>query len=141
MTNPLKGEVSFKSGDQNYVLVYSMDALIALEEIFDCTVKELGGRLNDDLRMKDLRTLFHAGLRERQPDLTETDASRIVSEIGLPSASLIFRRAFVGAFGDVGGKSEAGTGERPRRARGGTGEPVSTSGSNTGSEPRPSSGA
>jgi hypothetical protein len=134
MSNPLRGEVSFKSGDQDYVLVFTIDALISLEEAFDCSVQDLGDRLGEGVRMKDLRTVFHAGLQAHHPNMSEADASRVMSEIGLTEASDLFRRAFLGAF--ASGK-EAKAGERPQRARGGTGATVSTSGLSSDLEAKP----
>jgi hypothetical protein len=129
MTNPLKGEVSFKSGEDEYRLVFTIDALIALEEKFDRSVQQIGQMLGENLRMADLRSIFAAGLAEYHSDLDERAAGRLMSEMGLAPASTIVGQAFVAAFG--GGEAEASPGgaQRPRK-RAGTGEPVSTSGLN-----------
>jgi hypothetical protein len=137
MANPLKGEVGFVSGADRYTLVYTIDALIALEEAYGKTVGELGEMLGDDLRMADLRRVFHAGLAEHHPDVDEKSAGRIMSEIGVTEAGSLVGRAFAAAFG--GGEAGQDGGARPPEA--GTGATASTSGSSTASAQKTSSAA
>lgn len=134
MTNPLKGEVSFKSGEDEYRLVFTIDALISLEERFNATVQQLGEMLGDNLRLTDLRAVFHAGLAEYHGGLDEKAAGRIMSELGITEAGTLVGRAFAGAF-NSGEEAKEVAGPRKRSA--GTGRTASTSGSTSTSEATP----
>lgn len=138
MSNRLKGEVSFRAGDDEYTLVFSIDALISLEEIYEKTVAEVGEMLGEGLRMVDLRTVFRVGLAEYHPDLADKDAGRIMSMLGVKDAGALVGRAFASAFGS---EEAAKDGPRRPRQRAGTGGSVSTSGSNTPLEAKPPSDA
>lgn len=90
MTNPHKGEVRIEAGGQSYVLSYSANALVELEEALDRPLEEIMAMLmpskdDDDKRqpprLRDLRIMFWAALLDHQPDTTIEDAKRILSHV------------------------------------------------------------
>lgn len=97
--NPLKGEVPVPTGSGTYTLVFSIEALIVLEDTFKKPVDQIGELLTDGLSARDLRTLFWAGLQEYHPDLDVKAAGRVISEIGITEAGITIARAFSAAFG------------------------------------------
>ncbi len=99
MSNRFKGEVTVRDGDDEYTLVFTIGALIALEERFDRSVQEVGEMLGERLRMVDLRTVFTAALREYHPDIGEEAAGQIMSRVGVAEAGALVTRAFSAAFG------------------------------------------
>lgn len=129
MTNSLKGEVTFSAGEDEYTLVFTIDALIDLEERFGKSVSDLGEMLGENLRAKDMRTLFHAGLGEHHPDLDVKAAGRVMSILGFTEAATLVARAFGAAFGvqeaDAGAASPP---VKPPTKAAGTGAAVSISG-------------
>jgi hypothetical protein len=136
MTNKLKGEVTVTIGDRDLIVVYSTDALIELETRFGKGVQEIGQMLIDSLRVSDMRTIFRAGLIEYQPEITEQEAGRLMSQMGLLQVGELVTEAFGLAF-DAG--LEAAKAARPSRPpvtagrKGGTGTRAATSGLNSSS--------
>jgi len=113
MHNPVKGEVGFMVDDERYVLVFSINALCALEDALDMSVSDIGARMTAGMRMSFLRTVFWAGLIDRRPDLTEREAGDILTAVGAAEAGSLIAQAFTAAFP----KAEAATGAaRPRSA-------------------------
>ncbi len=136
--NTLKGEYKFEADGSVYRMVYTIDALIDLEERFGKTVIEIAAMLGGNLRIKDLRTLFRAGLAEHHADLDEKAVGRVMTSVGIAPAGAILSEAFLAAFGaGVSSDGEAGADAPadPPPAAGGTGQPASTTGSNSASEP------
>lgn len=113
MQNPVRGEVGFTVADQHYVLLFSINALCALEDALDMSVSDIGAKMTAGMRMSFLRTVFWAGLIDRRPALTELQAGDILSELGAAEAGALIAQAFTAAFP----KAEAATGvARPRSA-------------------------
>lgn len=98
MANPLKGEVGFEVGGERFTLVFTIDALISLEDHYGKGVSELGEMLGDDLRLKDLRKVFHAGLAEYHDQVDEKAAGRLMSALGVVEAGVLVGKAFAAAF-------------------------------------------
>jgi len=110
--NSVKGEVKFSAGGQTYRLVFSANALIALEERFDKTVAEIGAMFEQPLRLAHLRILFWAGLSDHH-DLPELEAGRLMGEVGIDKVGELIGRAFVLAFPEE--QEGAKDGERPQK--------------------------
>lgn len=124
--NALKGEVSFASGSDRYTLVFTIDALIQLEETFDGSVQKIASLLGADVRMSDLRTIFAAGLMEHHGDMDARAVGRLMSEIGLGPATALVAKAFKATF-EIDKGAGPGGGKGPRKPAG-TGAAISTSG-------------
>lgn len=118
MANPIKGEVPFIADGTSYIMVYSINALCALEDKLDMAIDELGARMSGNIRMSMLRTVFWAGLIEHH-NLDEDEAGRLIAVLdgGVGSAGELIARAFALAFPSP----EKDPGTRPRKAAGKTG--------------------
>ena len=100
MANPHKGEVEFTLGKKVYTLRFSINAMCVLEESTGGSVIELANLMSDPAKVgvKTLRTVFWAGLRDHHEALTETDAGKLMDELGLVEAAQMVVKAFTLAF-------------------------------------------
>ena len=98
MTGNIKGEVRFDAEGASYCLIFTIDALCALEDRVNKSVEEIGAAMSKSPRLSLLRSLFHAGLREHHKDLTEKRAGEIMQGIGLDKAGALIGEAFTAAF-------------------------------------------
>lgn len=118
MINPHKGEVSFESKGQRYVLQYSIDAICTLEGETGKGIIALAGELEKSPSMTLMRQLIWAGLLEHHPEMTLKEAGELILAAGgLVGAMRLFNQAFAVAF-------EQDEKPRPRKAgspRNGTG--------------------
>lgn len=109
----LVGGVEFSNAaDERVVLRYSIDALIRLEDHLGIDVQGImdmaqGGRL------RDLRTLFWGGLTDWRPDITEAQASELMTEVTFARAGALMTEALLKAFPEA--KADNGK-ARPRPA-------------------------
>lgn len=127
--NPLKGEVPVPTGSGTFTLVFSIEALIVLEDTFKKPVDQIGEMLSDGLSARDLRTLFWAGLQEYHPELDMKAAGRLISEVGVTEAGITIARAFSAAFGAPEPAAASPQSAPPETAEaGGTGAEATVSG-------------
>lgn len=97
--NPLKGEVTFEIEGEAHTLVYTIDSLCALEERLDMGVEEIGEKMGKSPRIAFLRAVFHAGLREYHPKVTEKQAGEMFKVLGFERVGEMIGEAFGKAFG------------------------------------------
>lgn len=109
MANPIRGEVDVKVGEDNFTLVFTINAIVELEEKLGKPISEIAGGMGANVSFSLLRTLFWAGLQDRH-GLSETEAGALMQEIGFVKASELVTQAFGRAF------PEAQRGGRPRQA-------------------------
>lgn len=105
MANPHKGEVDFEitntdGAAQTYTLRFSANALCELEDVLDMGINVIATQLSDvkDLRLKTVRAVFWAGLRDHHPGVTLREAGEIVTSMTLPVALEVVAKAFTAAF-------------------------------------------
>lgn len=112
MGNPLKGEVSFKIGDETHKLSYSVEALYRLEKAMDMKIGAIKKLLQDEeqFSMEMLRTLFWAGLLDTNDGLELDGVGPILSKIPPMEVIEHVTNAFIGAFAS---DEPAGKGSRP----------------------------
>lgn len=98
--NQHKGEVVFDAGGQQWRLVYSFNALCALEEQTGRGFVELAAKLADPakVRLADIRAVLWAGLIENHAVVTLKQAGEIIGEIGIGKGLELFNRAVTLAF-------------------------------------------
>ena len=98
--NPHKGEVDFDANGQRWRLVYSFNALCALEEKAGKGFPELSASLSDSskLRLADIRTVLWAGLVDNHPSVTIKQAGDIIGDIGAGKVIELFNKALTLAF-------------------------------------------
>lgn len=116
MSMTTKGEVRFSAGEDNYILVFSINALVSLERELGIGVAEVGSQLGQALRISTLRTIFWAGLLQHH-NLNEEQAGDVIQQIGAVKAGQLIAEAFAAAFPEAA----KGGAARPRTAGAGTG--------------------
>jgi hypothetical protein len=108
------GEAAFDALDRRWVMVFSINAICALEDEFDKPITDIGELLSDKskVRMSHLRSVFRAGLIEHQPDVTLGQAGAIMTDLGTEKAGEMIERTFAAAFPDAKGAGD----KNPRKA-------------------------
>jgi hypothetical protein len=143
MANPQRGQVGFEVDGVPYLIVMGANALCALEEAFDLDsivdIEPILEGLKTRPKMVTVRTLFHAGLAEHHDDLTEADAGRLMTAIGLNVAAEKIGQAFQLAFA---AEEADGTADprKPAVKAAGIGASSSRTGAKPGSSPKRSGG-
>jgi hypothetical protein len=102
VANKFKGEVSFNPGEKDYTLRYSANALCELEDALEMGVNAVATQLAnpDSMRLKMVRVVFWAGLRDHHPDVTLLQAGEIITDLSLTKAMGLISSAFQLAFQD-----------------------------------------
>lgn len=105
LVNKHRGEVGFSCSDENLVLKFTANSLVALEDAMAAGIAELGIALADpmNVRVKTIRALFWAGLLHAKPQITAVEAGELMDEIGLTRAQELVLRAINLAFAVEGG--------------------------------------
>ncbi len=117
MANPHRGEVALETADGTFhVLRYTVNSLCALEERLEMPIARIAALFEgaDGISMRHLRAVLWAGLIDRQPDLTEAEAGRIMDDAGMAAVTRAIERAFTAAFPASEGRARG----RPRKAAG-----------------------
>ena len=113
MANRERGEVELKAGDKTYVLRYTTNALVKLEDVLGKPVSKMGG---EEISMKEARAMVWAGLLHAYPDLTPEQAGDIIDAAGLTQAARAVGEALRLAFGSGEGKTGTATVAAPSSA-------------------------
>jgi hypothetical protein len=121
LANRFKGEVAFEAGEASYTMRFSANALCELEDALEMGVNTVATQLAnpESMRLKMVRVVFWAGLRDHHPDITLHQAGEIITDVSLTKAMGLVSRAFELAFQDnskthpqkPGQKSPAAKGE------------------------------
>lgn len=116
MGSPLKGDVSFKSGDESFKLSFSAEAIYRLEKKLGKNVIEIGKEMaaSEGVDLETFRTLFWAGLIDGgYVEVDDVESVRpFFSAVKLPQVAALVSSAFFKAFDTDG---EAGTKPRPTK--------------------------
>lgn len=120
MAHLLKGEVAINlADDESYTLVYSVNAIIALEQETGLPITRIGEFLGGEaFSFGNARTFFWAGLIEHQPDMSQDDAGSIMSQLGIETALVMATDALKASLPQEAAKGTS----RPRKAPGGIGK-------------------
>jgi hypothetical protein len=110
MANPLRGEASFKAGDQSYTLAYDINALCEAEDASGLPIGELLGHLETGASLKVLRAVIWAGLQRHHP-CGLIEAGEIIAAATTKIAADAMRKALAGAF-----PASEGATKNPRKA-------------------------
>lgn len=110
MANALRGEKSFTADGRAYTVKFSINAICELEDALGLSVAELGTAMADParLRIRMMRALLWAGLRDKHPEVTIEDAGRLLDD-GATRIMPVVAEAFALAF-----PAEEKKGARPR---------------------------
>jgi len=127
MANPHKGELSFEADGVTYTLLYSNNALVALEDKIDRGIVDISSEMGswaqnpNKIRLGLIRALLWAGLIEHHPDVNLTAAGELITKAGgVAKVTELVGEAFTRAFPapetkDVGPRKASpasGTGQR-----------------------------
>jgi len=84
MANPHKGEYAFEAAGKNYTLLFSVDALCALEAATGKGIAILSMEMANPQRSSVtlLRQMVWAGLREKHPDIDIKAAGELIVSAG-----------------------------------------------------------
>lgn len=115
MANPHRGSVSLQAGDRAYTLSFSINALCELEDAFDAPVAKIAADMDkaENVRIKSVRLLVWAGLRDHHEEVDLKGAGLIATEAGIPACMAAIGQAFKLAFPDREGKKTP----RPPKAK------------------------
>jgi hypothetical protein len=102
--NPLKGEVRFKVGEDEYVLAYPINSIIAAEDHFQKPFAEIRKAFltQGDMGLKEVRTFVRFGLFARHPKLTDEEVGEIIGCVGDREFGLLMGECFIATFGGPG---------------------------------------
>jgi hypothetical protein len=92
------GRISFEAEGESLYLLFDINAICALEDIFDKGVEEIAKEMAGQMEMRKVRTLFFAGLKDCKPCCTQVDAGRVMSALGVEAAAALVGRAFALGF-------------------------------------------
>lgn len=87
MANPHKGELAITAGGRPYVLQYTSDSLVELEDALDMGIMAILAELQTwstdprKMRLKWVRALFWAGLRAHHPEVDLKAAGELITEV------------------------------------------------------------
>lgn len=104
MGNLIKGEVSFESGGNSYMLKLSTNAICELEAMTGKGVNEFAAGIGDieTFKVTDLRTMFHACLIGGGNKEIEADAvGDLMDGLSIEKVGDLVQRAFSAAFPDA----------------------------------------
>lgn len=84
--------------DRMRALRFDFNALCLLEDSLGVTIFDIGKKLSGKVRLKDLRTIIHAGLIHEDAQLTPEDVGRMLSLTDMGDVARAVREAFEAAF-------------------------------------------
>jgi hypothetical protein len=120
MANPMKGEARFEAAGQAWVLTFSFNELVTLEEELGVKVADLGEKLGDSAKI--VRTVFRICLEAQHGQMTDREAGDLISAVGPQEAALLIGKAFSAAFPKGSGGADprlpVGAPARKRKTRG-----------------------
>ena len=121
MANKFKGDVSFDAGEKTYTMRFSANALCEIEDALGMGVNAVATQLAnpESMRLKMVRVVFWAGLRDHHPEITLHQAGEIITDVSLTKSMALVSQSFQLAFQDnskahpqkPGQKSPAAKGE------------------------------
>ncbi|HEY3694061.1 hypothetical protein [Phenylobacterium sp.] len=145
MVSSLKGETGFSIEGQEFVLVFDVYGLSAMEGRLELSAGEVVAKLSQNPPLKLIAAVLWTGLRERHPNITEEDAMAFIPHMGtIIKAVTLCINAISSVFPTAGEGDDAD----PRKAAAdGTGSGYSAPGAvsasvrrtRSGSKPRASS--
>ena len=107
MTNPLRGEIEITLGSETYKARLTIDALVRIEEELDSGILKLAARIAQaDIRLKELIVVLKAALRGGGNDLNEKQVGKIISDIGIVTASTEVAQLLAQTLSDPEGEEE-----------------------------------
>lgn len=100
MANPHRGDIAFDADGKTWTLRYSTNALCELEDDLGEGVAALGKSMANPagVKLKTLRSLVWAGLRDHHADLDKRQAGDLIDAAGAQRIGELVMEAFKAAF-------------------------------------------
>lgn len=118
MPNPYRGETQFVNGEDEYTLVFHVNALCEVEALLDKpwgrVAVELGQR--DGASLQTIRALIWAGLRTHHPEIKLAKAGDLISHLGMKRCGEVVVTALEAAFPEVSDDAD-GEADPPKAKR------------------------
>lgn len=104
------GEVTLEAENKQWRIIYSVNAMCALEDALSIDTTAIYRRVNKSgpIPVKFLRTLFWGGFYDNHPDITQEAAGRLMQAIGIARTGEIVGKAMAEALAEEAGKPDAG---------------------------------
>lgn len=110
----------------DHKLTFNVNALCDLEDAFGVDdvnqVVEKINQLQDKPSLRTIRTIFHVGLKQNHPEMTEQKAGEVISEIGIDKAAEALGKAIERAFPQSEDSDQEGEDSGEPKQNPGTGE-------------------
>jgi tail tube GTA-gp10-like protein len=95
MSNPHKGEVPFKAGDQEYILSFSANALVETVEALGLDLDELIERFGaGKIKLTQMRVMFWQGLCDHHENISLDDTKKILKLLQPADMGQLLGKAF-----------------------------------------------
>lgn len=138
--NPLKGEVRFKVGEDEFVLAYPINTVIDVADHFGKPFEEVRADfLANKMTDKEVRTFVRFGFAARWPGVTDEEAGEVIGRVGDAEFGILIAQCFVATFGLRAQEAGEDADGPPAPSATGTGKIVIELGGATGSAASPSS--
>ena len=105
VVNPsMDGVVTFDAVDRSWRLQCGINALVLIETKIPDPLEVAALMQGKESTFETVRTGFWAALSDHHPELTEADAGRLVTHLGLAQAGAKLAQAMILAFPAIGEK-------------------------------------
>lgn len=109
MANKYKGEVPIVAGEQTYIMRFTTNSLVELEDAMGMGINAIAAQLADTktMRVKSLRLVVWASLLDRQSGITVEEAGEVITSAGLKPVMEAVAKAFELTFDKEGSDAPA----------------------------------
>lgn len=117
MSNPLKGAVDFKIGDESLTVSFSSLSIFRLEKHVGKNARKIGLQIADPdgCDMELLRVLLWTGLLDQKPEILLEDVDKYLRRISAVDVAKIVIPAFFGAVVNPDALGEAAPATGPQQ--------------------------
>ena len=101
MTNPLRGNLSVKLGDQEYDCRLTVDSLVKIETELDKGILQITQRMSDgDVRVNDIVVVLNHALRGGGNNVNPSEVKKIIQNDGIVPACGAVAQLLVSTLSD-----------------------------------------
>lgn len=126
MSNPHKGEVSFKVDGKDYILSFSANALVETEEALGIELDELIQKFAaGKIKLAQMRVMFWQGLLDHHEEVSLDDTKKILKQLQPAEMGQLLGKAFARSMPKA---DDAPSPPEPGESASGTGPASSTPG-------------
>lgn len=101
MTNPIKGQIEVTLGTETYKCRLTIDSLVKIEDELDSGILELAQNISQaKVRIRTLLVVLRYALRGGGNDFDDKKVGKIISDVGIVSASTEVAKLLVSTLND-----------------------------------------